>query len=49
MARPKEYDEREVVAKAVELFQRKGYDAASVRDSLAVASTPPSAVKSSCS
>ncbi len=34
MARPKEYDEREVVAKAVELFQRKGYDAASVRDLL---------------
>lgn len=32
MARPKEYDEREVVAKAVELFQRKGYDATSVRD-----------------
>ena len=32
MARPKEYDEQEVIAKAVELFQRKGYDATSVRD-----------------
>lgn len=36
MARPKEYDEQEVVAKAVELFQRKGYDATSVRDLLEV-------------
>ena len=34
MARPKEYDEQEVIAKAVELFQRKGYDATSVRDLL---------------
>lgn len=34
MARPKEFDEQEVVAKAVELFQRKGYDATSVRDLL---------------
>lgn len=34
MARPKEFDEREVVAKAVELFQRQGYGATSVRDIL---------------
>jgi TetR/AcrR family transcriptional repressor of nem operon len=34
MARPKEFDEQEVVAKAVELFQRKGYGATSVRDLL---------------
>lgn len=34
MARPKEFDEQEVIAKAVELFQRKGYDATSVRDLL---------------
>lgn len=34
MARPKEYDENEVVAKAVELFRRQGYDATSVRDIL---------------
>lgn len=32
MARPKEYDENEVVAKAVELFRRQGYEATSVRD-----------------
>lgn len=34
MARPKEFDEQFVVARAVELFQRKGYDATSVRDLL---------------
>lgn len=32
MARPKEFDEHEVIAKALELFQRQGYDATSVRD-----------------
>ena len=32
MARPKEFDEHEVIGKALELFQRQGYDATSVRD-----------------
>lgn len=34
MARPKAYDHGEIVAKALELFQRQGYDAISVRDLL---------------
>jgi len=34
MARPKEYDEQEVVAQAVELFRRRGYEGTSVRDLL---------------
>ncbi len=34
MARPVEFDEQEVVAKALQLFQRQGYDATSVRDLL---------------
>ncbi|PZG22096.1 TetR/AcrR family transcriptional regulator [Nonomuraea aridisoli] len=32
MARPREFDEREVVAKATDLFWRRGYNATSVRD-----------------
>lgn len=34
MARPKEFDQQEVIAKAMDLFQRQGYDATSVRDLL---------------
>lgn len=34
MARPKEFNEHEVITKAVELFRRQGYGATSVRDLL---------------
>lgn len=34
MARPVEFDEQEVVAKAQQLFQQRGYDATSIRDLL---------------
>ncbi|MEU4573473.1 TetR/AcrR family transcriptional regulator [Nonomuraea sp. ATR24] len=32
MARPREFDEQEVIAKATDLFWRRGYNATSVRD-----------------